>query len=277
MAFHRAGAECVFASEIDKFARKTYEQNFGRISPEIFKSGGFNSDITKIDPKNVPDHDILCAGFPCQPFSQAGHQKGFDEECQDRGNMFFVLADIIREKNPKAIFLENVRHLLRHDDGQTFKIILNVLEKLDYNISHKIVRASDFGLPQHRPRVYIVGFRKKDKYPAPFEFPSPTKLSYFMSDVLGGKCDREIGYTLRVGGRGSPFDDRRNWEFYKVDGKTVRIGPKEGKKMMGFPDGFVLPVSEVQAMKQLGNSVAVKAVEATAKKIVGYLGNCEDI
>ena len=273
LAFDRAGAKCVFASEIDPAARKTYEQNFKSISPEVF-NGNFNEDILKILPKDIPDHDILCAGFPCQPFSQAGYKKGFDEKYQNRGNMFFTLADIIDEKRPKAIFLENVRHLLKHDKGKTFAVIHDTLEKdLKYNIVYKIVKASDYGLPQHRPRIYIVGFRKEDIYPATFEFPAPIKPVITMSDIFGGNCDREVGYTLRVGGRGSPFGDRRNYEYYRVDGKIRRIGPIEGKKLMGFPDDFILPESESSAMKLLGNSVAVSAVELVAKKIVKYLNS----
>jgi len=273
IAFHRAGARCVFASEIDPSARKTYERNFKSISPELFNEG-FNEDILKILPGDIPEHDILCAGFPCQPFSQAGYKKGFEEKRQNSGNMFFVLADIIEKRRPKAIFLENVRHLLRHDKGKTFSVIKNTLENdLNYNIYYKIVKASDYGLPQHRPRIYVVGFRKEDTYPETFEFPAPIKLVTTMSDIFGGgHCDKEIGYTLRVGGRGSPIDDRRNYEYYRVNGKVARIGPTEGKKLMGFPDDFVLPEAESSAMKLLGNSVAVNAVEIVAKKIVKYLG-----
>jgi DNA (cytosine-5)-methyltransferase 1 len=272
LAFHRAGARCEFASETDPTARKIYEANFKAISPKIFDN--FNSDILKISPKDIPDHDILCAGFPCQPFSQAGYKKGFDEKYQNRGNMFSVLADIIDEKRPKAIFLENVRHLLKHDKCKTFSIILNTLENdLKYRVYYKIIKASDFGLPQHRPRIYIVGFRKEEIYPATFEFPPPVKLTSTLSDVIGGDCDREIGYTLRVGGRGARIDDRRNWDCYSVDGVIRRIGPTEGKKLMGFPGDFILPESEGAAMKLLGNSVAVSAVEAVATKIIKYLGS----
>jgi DNA (cytosine-5)-methyltransferase 1 len=273
LAFHRAGAECVFASEIDKTARRTYEANFRDISPDLFNDR-FNDDILKISPKDVPDHDILCAGFPCQPFSQAGYKRGFSEKYQNRGNMFFTLADIIDAKRPAAIFLENVRHLLKHDKGRSFEIIRNTLEKdLKYNIVYKIIKASDYGLPQHRPRLYIVGFRKEDEYPVPFKFPPPVKLITTLSDILGGKCDKKIGYTLRVGGRGARISDRRNWDSYRVNGEVKRIGPKEGKKLMGFPDDFLLPASDTAAMKLLGNGVAVNAVEMVAKKIIKHLGS----
>jgi DNA (cytosine-5)-methyltransferase 1 len=272
IAFHQAGARCVFASEIDPAARKIYETNFSKISPDLFKSGCFKDDILKIPPWDIPDHDILCAGFPCQPFSQAGYQKGFDETFQKRGRMFFILADIIRNKRPRAVFLENVRNLLKHDKGRTFETVLRTLdEDLKYRITYKIVRASDYGLPQHRPRIYLVGFRKEDGYSSTFEFPAPTGPVITMSDIFNGKCNRKIGYTLRAGGRGSPHGDRRNYEYYTVDGTVVRLGPSEGRKLMGFPDDFILPKAEHTAMKLLGNSVAVTAVKAVAQQILKYL------
>jgi DNA (cytosine-5)-methyltransferase 1 len=277
LAFHNAGAECVFASEIDKSARETYQKNLEKISPKVFKKNKsninyFNDDIRSIDPVDIPDHDILCAGFPCQPFSQAGYKKGFEETKDDRGNMFFILRDIIKEKRPKCIFLENVRHLLKHDNGRTFQIIMEILsDELNYDIYYKIVKASDYGLPQHRPRIFIIGFRKEDNNSWSFDFPKPKPLKFTMSDVWGGECDRDIGFTLRVGGGGSSIDDRRNWDSYRVDGEVKRLGPTQGKKMMGFPDWYELPTSRTQAMKQLGNSVAVDAVHEVAKSIVSYL------
>jgi len=272
LAFHRQGCECVFASEIDSEARATYLKNFEKVVPDLFLTGNYNDDITKINPHDVPDHDILCAGFPCQPFSQAGYKRGFKEDYQDRGNMFFILASIIEAKRPKAIFLENVRHLLNHDHGKTFATIKDTLEKhLKYKITYKIVRASDYGLPQHRPRIFIIGFREEDSYPIGFSFPPSKELKFNMSDVFGEKCEKEIGFTLRVGGRSSAITDRRNWDSYIVNGKVQKIGPKEGKKMMGYPEEFHLPVSTTQAMKQLGNSVAVDAVEAVAREMVRYM------
>ncbi|PIZ30753.1 MAG: DNA cytosine methyltransferase [Alphaproteobacteria bacterium CG_4_10_14_0_8_um_filter_53_9] len=274
LAFHDLGAECVFASEIDAHARVTYETNFKKISPRLFKKNLFNRDITTIDDPSyqIPDFDVLCAGFPCQPFSQAGFKRGFEEAKGDRGNMFFHLANIIAAKRPKAIFLENVRHLVKHDDGRTFETIKDILtNQLDYVVQWKIVHASDHGLPQHRPRVFIVGFRKEDVYTKPFCFPDVEPLCLTMSDIFGGECPKKIGYTLRVGGRGSGLHDRRNWDHYLVNGEDYKLKPEQGKQMMGFPKSFVLPVSETQAMKQLGNSVAVNAVRATAKEIIKCL------
>jgi DNA (cytosine-5)-methyltransferase 1 len=278
LAFHNAGGECVFASEKDPYARQTYYENFKKVSPNIFNNDIlsnttlFNDDITNAVVADIPDHDILCAGFPCQPFSQAGYKKGFNDDHESRGNMFFYIMNILTEKRPKDFFLENVRHLLNHDAGRTFDIIKQLLEKeLGYKIYYKIVKASDYGLPQHRPRIFIVGFRSEDSYKNDFEFPKPSPLKFNMSDVWKGDCSREIGFTLRVGGKGSGINDRRNWDAYLVDGEVKILGVEEGKKMMGYPSNFKFPVTKVQAMKQLGNSVAVTAIEAVALQMIKYL------
>lgn len=273
LAFHRLGAKCVFASEKEKYARWAYETNHKKISPGLFASPGlFNDDILKVKPAAVPDHDILCAGFPCQPFSQAGHKRGFTESHEDRGNMFFVISRIIQAKRPKAFFLENVRHLENHDGGRTFALIKKTLqEDLGYRITYKIVRASDYGLPQHRPRIFIVGFRKEDNYPMNFVFPEPKPLRFTMDEVWGGKCGKRVGFTLRVGGRSSSIKDRRNWDSYLVDGKVRQLGPEQGLKMMGFPQSFKLPASKTASMRLLGNSVAVDAIYNVGKEVINHL------
>lgn len=267
LAFHNVGAECVFASEWNEAARLTYETNFSKVSPRLFARGNFVGDITQVDKEDIPDFDILCAGFPCQPFSQAGFKKGFEDI---RGTLFFDIAEIIRIKKPRAFFLENVRGLYTHDGGRTFETIRKTLtDDLGYSFHHAIVRASDHGLPQHRPRLFMVGFRDSQ---ADFEFPTKRKLKFTMSDVMKGEVDREIGYTLRVGGKSSPIDDRRNWDGYVVDGEVRRLTPSEGKKMQGFPASFKFPVSDSEALKQLGNSVAVTAIQDYAAAIVETLG-----
>ncbi len=273
LAFHKAGAKCVFVSEWDEHARKTYEHNFKKIQPELFDVGLFSKgknlfagDITKVNEKELPNFDILTGGFPCQPFSQAGFKKGFADT---RGTLFHDIVRILKEKQPSAFFIENVRHLLKHDNGKTFDVIKKTItEDLGYSFHYKIVKASDFNLPQHRPRLFMVGFKDPN---VKFEFPKPVKLQKTMSDILGGSCDKKIGYTLRVGGRGSGIDDRRNWDAYRVNGKVQTLTPIEGKKMMGFPDNFEFPVSDAQAMKQLGNAVAVDAIHAVAKQIISSL------
>lgn len=269
-AFYNEGCKCVFVSEWDDAARKTYKANYEKISPEIFQDEKhlFAGDIAKVRAEDIPDFEVLTGGFPCQPFSQAGLKKGFHEA---RGTLFFDIARIIKVKQPKAFFLENVRGLLSHNHGKTFATIKRILtEDLGYSFFYQVVKASDFGVPQHRPRLYMVGFKDKN---IDFHFPEPTGLKMTMSDVFEGKAEREIGFTLRVGGRGSGINDRRNWDSYIVDGKVRRLSPKEGLRMQGFPDDFVFPVSDSQAMKQLGNSVAIPAIQAVAKEIIKELRN----
>ncbi len=261
-ALHNLGAECVFVSEFNKYARETYAKNFRKISPKIINDPNlFAGDITKIEEKDIPDFDVLCAGFPCQPFSVAGYKKGFEDT---RGTLFFDIARILKEKKPKAFILENVRGLFIHNKGQTLLRMKEVLESLGYSFYYKVLSASDYGVPQNRQRLIMVGFLDhKIKY----KFPTPVPLKLTMSEILGGNCNKVVGFTLRVGGRGSGMDDRRNWDTYLVDGKQVRIKPEHGLKMQGFPSDFEFPVSDAQAMKQLGNSVAIPMIEAVAKNV----------
>jgi len=271
LALHSLNAECVFASEINSYARKTYEHNHIKISPKLFANKMFAGDIKEVNPSNIPDFDILCGGFPCQPFSQAGYKRGFHEAKENRGNLFFDIVNILKAKKPAAYFLENVRHIKNHDEGKTFKVIRETLEGLGYSFHYKMVKASDHGLPQHRPRIFMVGFMGETTKDSTFEFPNAEPLHMSMSDIFGKPCNKAIGYTLRVGGRGSGLMDRRNWDTYAVGGEVIRLDSYYGRKMMGFPDDFEFPVSETQAMKQLGNSVAVPAVRATAQSIIRYL------
>jgi len=265
IAMHSLGSKCVFSSEWDKEARKTYEANFKDIAPEIFDEGMFIGDITKFDVNLIPNHDILCAGFPCQPFSQAGFKKGFEDT---RGTLFFNIAEILKIKKPKAFFLENVRGLLNHDDGKTFNVIKNTLIELGYSFYYQVLKASDYGVPQHRPRLFVVGFLDHN---IKFDFPKPIPLAMTMSDVFEGVVNKDIGFTLRVGGKCSPITDRRNWDGYIVDGQEKRIGVKEGKRMQGLPENFEFPVSKIQAMKQLGNSVAIPVIKAIGQEILKHL------
>lgn len=272
-AFESLGAECVLASEWDPHARSTYIRNF------VERENGlplekFVGDITKIDKeREIPDFDILCAGFPCQPFSQAGYKKGFKD---DRGNLFFEIAKIVRAKKdkgspPGAIFLENVQHLLRHDGGRTIRRIRKILEKdLGYKVFEFKVRASEHGLPQHRPRLFIIAMLDHE---VELSKPEPKDLFFDMSDVWDAEVGRSIGFTLRVGGRSSPIHDRRNWDGYLVDGNVKRLTAQHGLKMQGFREDFEFPdeISEAQRMKQLGNSVAVWAVRDYGKLIIDAL------
>jgi DNA (cytosine-5)-methyltransferase 1 len=266
LGFHQNDAVCVFTSEWDKHARITYERNFRKISPQVFENGNFAGDITKVNENDIPDFDILAGGFPCQPFSNAGFKKGFADT---RGTLFHDIVRIIKKKKPKAFFLENVSHLLKHDDGKTFESVKKIIEnELGYSFHYKIMKGIDFNVPQFRPRLYMVGFRNKK---TPFKFPEPVPLKKTMTDIFGEECSRDIGFTLRVGGRGSGLHDRRNWDTYLVGGKPRRLNPEIGKKMMGFPKTYVFPVTENQAMKQLGNAVVVPGIAAVAKEIISSL------
>ena len=271
LAFHKLGLECVFASEIDDIARKSYYENFKKICPYIFEKNLFNKDIYLQDKKKIPDFDVLCAGFPCQPFSQIGKKKGFGENFEGRGNLFFEIIEILKLKKPMAFFLENVQYLINHDDGKTFNIIKKTINDLDYSFYHKIVRASDFNLPQHRPRTFMIGFLNEKDKDKMFNFPEPLPLKKTMSKIFGKPCEKKIGYTLRLGGAGSGITDRRNWDSYKVDGKVIRITPEHGKLMQGFPKNFYLASSKTNSMRLLGNSVAVNAVYHVGKSLLKYL------
>jgi DNA (cytosine-5)-methyltransferase 1 len=273
-ASHNLGVDVVFASEWEPNARKTYQENFQSVSPELFSSDNFVGDVTQVIPSEIPDFDILMGGFPCQPFSHSGKRQGFQDE-KGRGNLFFNIISILKEKQPEAFFLENVRGLLNHDNGNTFQTIQSLIHELGYTFHWRLVKASDFNVPQHRPRVFMVGFRSDIQ--DTFQFPEPVVLTNTISHVLGGEVTtytgkpREVGFTLRVGGRRSGIHDRRNWDGYIVDGQEHFLTVNEGKKMQGFPESFVFPVSDVQAFKQLGNSVAVPAVQATLQALTQQL------
>lgn len=263
LAFHNLWAECVFTSEWDENARKTYQKNFEAISPAVFENGQFVWDITKVDASTIPDFDILTWGFPCQPFSQAGHKKWFNET---RWTLFFDIARIIKEKQPKAFFIENVRWLLNHDEWRTFDTIKRTIEDdLGYSFHYKIVKASDFWLPQNRPRLFMVWFKDKT---VKFNFPDPIELKMTMSDVWWWHCEKKVWFTLRVWWKWSDINDRRNWDAYMVNWEVKRLTPKEWKKMQWFPDNFEFPVSKGEAMKQLWNSVAIPAIQAVANNLI---------
>ena len=270
LALSDIGFECVLASEIDETARRSYIKNFYSSSKEMFDSNLFNKDIYDLHSSFVPNFDLICAGFPCQPFSQIGKKKGFNENFEGRGNLFFEIARIIEDKRPMAYLLENVQHLVKHDNGNTFKIIRNTLESLRYTFDYKVIKAMDFNLPQRRPRTFMVGFNTDYFNNVPFQFPEPIPLEMTMSDVFGGDCTREVGFTLRVGGRSSPIDDRRNWDGYIVNGEQVRLKPEQGLLMQGFPKNFYLADSVAKSMKLLGNSVAVPVVKEIGKSIVKH-------
>jgi len=305
LAMQNLGGKCVFTSEWDKDAQKTYRANFGEVP---------FGDITKEETKKfIPDgFDVLCAGFPCQAFSIAGKRGGFEDT---RGTLFFDVAEIIKRKKPKAIFLENVKGLRNHNGGKTLATILNVLRNdLDYFVPEpQIINAKNFGVPQQRERIYIVGFRK-DQGVTEFEYPKPLKKKVKFADVKEKKVpatkyflstqyvqtlinhkerheskgngfgyaiipDDGIANSIVVGGMGRERNlvyDHRITDFTPtthIKGTVNREGirkmtPREWARLQGFPDKYVIPVADASAYKQFGNSVAVPAIQATANKLL---------
>jgi DNA (cytosine-5)-methyltransferase 1 len=299
IAFQNLGGKCVFTSEWNHFAQKTYEANFGEVP---------FGDITKIHETEVPEHDILIGGFPCQPFSIAGVSKknslgrahGFRDETQ--GTLFFDVARIIEEKRPKAFLLENVKNLVSHDKGNTFKIIKKTLEELNYSVYAKVLDGRHF-VPQHRERIFIVGFDKKFfKGKEKFEFPEMPDTKHAIEDILEENPEPKYTLTPRLWdylqkyaikhkekGNGFGFGmtaldgvARTLSARYYKDGSEIlipqgskknprRLTPRECARIQGFPDEFLIPVSDNQAYKQFGNSVVVPLIQAVGKNIVKAL------
>lgn len=298
--FQENNGKCVFTSEWDSFAQKTYSINFG---------GEIYGDITKVNvKKDIPNFDILLGGFPCQPFSQAGLHKGFEDT---RGTLFFNIEEIIREKRPKAFLLENVKQLLNHDKGRTFKVIIEHLKALNYTVSAKVLRARDFGVPQNRERIYIVGFNR-GYFEIPedfeFEFPVPPKTPTRLGDILEKNVDEKYTISQRLydghlrrkkenkqKGNGfgfslfteeSKYTNTLSARYYK-DGSEIlidqgsgklprKLTPRECARLQGFPESFIIPVSDSRAYRQFGNSVAVPVIRQIARNMLDTLDKLEN-
>lgn len=299
LAMESAGAHCVYSSEWNKYSRQTYEANFGEVP---------DGDITQVSANEIPDHDVLVGGFPCQPFSVAGVSKkrslgratGFEDETQ--GTLFFDVCRILAAKRPKAFFLENVKNLTSHDGGRTFKVIEQSLDSLDYAVFFRVLDAQDY-VPQHRERIVLLGFDRRRYGDAPsfsFDFPKP-KTRPVLADILERDVPKK--YTLsdklwaylqayaakhRAAGNGfgyglAQFDgvSRTLSARYYKDGSEIlipqegknprRLTPRECARLQGFPDDFVIPVSDTQAYRQFGNSVAVPLMSKVAKSLMSEL------
>ena len=308
IAMQELGGKCVYSSEFDAQAQKTYLANYGEMP-----FGDITKELTK---SFIPDNfDVLCGGFPCQAFSLAGKRLGFEDET--RGTLFFEIEDILRRKQPKAFFLENVKGLLIHKGGKTIQTILEHLDDAGYDVvPPQIVNAMDFGVPQHRERVYIIGFRKdlhidisQFKYPEPTtpdgkrvhfidvreETPVPAKYylsTQYVATLVAHKArheakgngfgyeiinDNEVANAIVVGGMGRERNlviDKRQKDLtpttnikgvVNTDG-IRRMTPREWARLQGFPENFKIVVADASAYKQFGNSVAIPAIKATAKK-----------
>ena len=269
VALHKLGCECVVAVENDKFARTTYRENMEKISPRLFDDEMFLEDVSNLRKSDLPDFDILCAGFPCQPFSSIGAGKGFEDR---RSHMIFEIINILKEKKPLAFILENVKQLLYHDGGESFDKLMNLLRNAGYSFNYKLISACEHGLPQYRERVFMVGFlEEKVQDDEDFVFPIGVPLEKTMSDIFGGKCDKKIGYTLRTRISGKFDLSSRNCTHYEVDGERRALSIDQRRQMQGFPDNFTFPVSNTQAIRQLGNAVALPVAEAVGREVVRFL------
>ena len=304
IAFEEAGGQCVFSSEWDKYSQKTYYDNFGVLA---------HGDITKINENSIPDHDILVGGFPCQPFSIAGVSKknslgrstGFLDKTQ--GTLFFDIVRIISAKRPRAFLLENVKNLMSHDKGRTYKIITESLNELDYEVSAKVMDGQHYA-PQHRERILIVGFdRKRYSTPPVFDFsnlPVPEK-KLRLKDILEDPVDEKYTlsdhlwnylqeYAAKHKAKGNGFGygiadlqgvTRTLSARYHKDGSEIlipqpgknprRLTPRECARLQGFPDTFKIVVSDTQAYRQFGNAVVVPMITEVAKRIAHQLTQLE--
>ena len=295
LAFQNLGGHCVFSSEWNSFSKKTYEANFGEVP---------FGDITKINENNIPDHDILIGGFPCQPFSIAGVSKknalgkahGFKDETQ--GTLFFDIIRILEAKRPKCFLLENVKNLISHDKKKTFQIIKGALEEIGYSIHFKVLDGKHF-VPQHRERIVIVGFNKKVfKEKEKFTFPTLPEADKIIKDILQKDIDSKYtlsdklwsflqGYAIKHKAKGNGFGfgltdlngiSRTISARYYKDGSEIlipqegknprRLTPRECARLQGYPEKFIIPVSDNQAYKQFGNSIVMPLMQAVGKNII---------
>lgn len=289
LGFESAGGKCVFTSEWDVHSQKTYEANFGEVP---------QGDITQIKTTDIPDFDVLLAGFPCQPFSSIGKRAGFMHKTQ--GTLFYDVARIIKDKRPKGFLLENVQGLLTHNQGKTLSTILEVLAELEYDVQYKLINAADFGVPQMRKRLYIVGIDRhlKDIDPSTFVFPEGDENKradigdYLEFNVEGytisKKLQKNYLHKLNDGRPKILTKDSKGpaktlvasyHKIQRLTGTFVKDGPtglrlfteNECKALMGFPSDFKVPVSRTQMYRQFGNSIVVPVVSAIAKELKPFI------
>ena len=299
LALESLGAHCVYSNEWDAQAQEVYAANFGDV-PE--------GDITQVDEKNIPAHDILCAGFPCQAFSISGKQRGFEDS---RGTLFFDVARIVREKQPKVVFMENVKNFATHNNGETLSVVKATMEELGYNFFYKVLNAVDYGMPQKRERIYMVCFRK-DLGIMDFAYPEPFPLERHVEDFLlqderlveslyvdrpdtyyNGKEDNQHSNKpirlgiVNKGGQGERIYSIKGIAVtlsaygggvfaktggYLVNGRPRKLHPRECARIMGYPDSYKISSRPHQAYKQFGNSVVIDVLQLIAQKIGESLG-----
>lgn len=299
IALESFGLECVFSSEINKYARETYRANFGETP---------HGDITQIKSAEIPNHDVLCAGFPCQAFSISGKQRGFEDT---RGTLFFEIARIAKHLRPKVLFLENVKNFARHDHGKTLQTVRKILEQLNYKVFHEVLSANDFGVPTARQRIYIVAFHRELNIET-FCFPLKNKQANTLKEFLdteektaeyvikredvyfktkhiekdifgkypnkpvqigiinkGGQGERiyhELGHAITFSANGGGIASKTG--AYLINGKIRKLTPRECARIMGFPEDFKIPVTDAQAYRQFGNTVAIPVVKVVFENVL---------
>ena len=294
IALESLGAKCVYSNEWDASVQKVYAENFGD-TPE--------GDITQVDENTIPDHDILCAGFPCQAFSISGKKRGFADS---RGTLFFDVARIVKAKRPKVVFMENVKNFVTHDDGKTLEVVKGTMEELGYTFYQKVLNAVDYGVPQKRERIYMVCFRN-DLDVNDFKYPKPFELTHHVEDFLlddeemlkdlyverpdayynGVEDNQYSNKSIRLGivnkgGQGERIYSTKGIAItlsaygggvfaktggYLINGRTRKLHPRECARIMGYPDSYKICKSANQAYKQFGNSVVIDVLQLIAVEI----------
>lgn len=294
IALESLGAKCVYSNEYDSYAQEIYAENFGD-TPE--------GDITKVDEKTIPNHDILCAGFPCQAFSISGKQRGFEDS---RGTLFFDVARIVKAKKPKVVFMENVKNFATHDQGRTLNVVKTTMEELGYTFYQKVLNAVDYGVPQKRERIYMVCFRN-DLQIDDFKYPRPFELTRHVEDFLlddedivknlyvdrpdtyynGIEDNQYSNKSIRLGivnkgGQGERIYSTKGIAItlsaygggifaktggYLINGKARKLHPRECARIMGYPDSYKICKSVNQSYKQFGNSVVIDVLQLIAVQI----------
>jgi DNA (cytosine-5)-methyltransferase 1 len=282
LGFERVGGQCVFSSEWDPYSQKTYAANFGNMP---------HGDITQISEKEIPKFDVLLAGFPCQPFSTIGKREGFNHPTQ--GTLFYDVVRIMQYHRNKAFLLENVAGLESHDNGRTLQVIEDALTELGYKYDYRVLDAADFGVPQHRSRIYIVGYRNRKGGRISLDWPEGTKKhrsigKFVQTGVTGHSISKHLQNVYifkKDDGRPQIIDTKSDFpvktlvaSYHKIQrltGTFVRDGETglrlltadECKAIMGFPKDFKIPVSRTQMYRQMGNSVAVPVIQAIASEM----------
>lgn len=299
LALDSFGGRCVFASEWDRHAQETYRNNFGFIP---------TGDITEVVEDSIPNHDVLCAGFPCQAFSISGKQQGFDDT---RGTLFFDVARIVKRHLPKVVFLENVKNFASHDEGRTLETVVKTMSDLGYSVDHSILKSSHYGVPQARERIYIVCIRKDIQLSKEFKFPIgkqvgpvsvsdilepnvPDEFNIVRDDIVFYREENEVRdiYSpsqigkINKGGQGERIYSIQTVGItlsaygggaaaktgaYLVDGVVRKLTPTECLRMQGFPDDYILPERKNIAYKQLGNSVSIPVIKAIFNEVLGCI------